>query len=56
MRELRNAEPEIVSAGAMAPAPRPKLPATLFGVRLSKTDRRVLAAVALLLRPRAVAE
>jgi hypothetical protein len=52
MRELNNLELEAV-AGAALPAPRPTplIPATIFGVRLSKGDRRLLAAIILALRP-----
>jgi hypothetical protein len=52
MRELNSLELEAV-AGAAQPAPRPTplIPTTIFGVRLSRGDRRLLAAIVLALRP-----
>ena len=41
MRELTNSELQAVSGGRLAPAPR--VPTTLFGIRLSKKDQRALA-------------
>jgi hypothetical protein len=57
MRELNNLELEAVAGAARAPAPRPApvIPTTIFGVRLSKGDQRLLAAIALALRPVKVA-
>jgi hypothetical protein len=52
MRELKTLELDAVSGAAQAPAPAPVLPATLLGIRLSKKDRLVLAAVVAFLRPR----
>jgi hypothetical protein len=51
MRELNNLELETVS-GAAKPAPAPVVPTTILGVRLSKGDQRLLAAIILALRPR----
>jgi hypothetical protein len=49
MRDLNHLELESVSGAAQpAPRPAPLIPTTIFGVRLSKGDRRLLAA---LLRP-----
>lgn len=56
MRKLNDAELETVSGARAVPAPGPKLPTTLLGVRLSKTDQQVLAGVISLLRPRKAAE
>jgi hypothetical protein len=53
MRELSTLELEVVSGAAMAPAPAPVVPATLLGIRFSKKDRLVLAAIVAFLRPRA---
>jgi hypothetical protein len=52
MRELKALELEAVSGAVRAPTPAPVVPTTLFGVRLSKKDRLVLAAVIAFLRPR----
>jgi hypothetical protein len=51
-RELKTLELEAVSGAAVAPRPVPVIPKTILGVRLSKQDRLVLAAVISLLRPR----
>jgi hypothetical protein len=50
MRELKTLELEAVS-GAAKPVPVPVVPKTIFGVRLSRGDRRLLAAIILALRP-----
>ena len=48
MRELKTLELDAVSGAAKAPAP--VIPATILGIRLSKKDRLVLAAVVAFLR------
>ncbi len=50
MRDLTTNELKAVSGGRAVPAPR--VPTTLFGVKLSKKDQAALAAVLSLLRPR----
>jgi hypothetical protein len=46
MRNLTNVELETV-AGALrpAPAPMPRFPTTILGVKLSRGDQRLLAAI-----------
>lgn len=50
MRDLTSNEQNSVSGGRMVPAPR--VPTTLFGVKLSKKDQAALAAVIKLLGSR----
>ena len=52
MRELNILALEVVSGAAVAPAPAPVIPTTLFGRRLSKKHQLVLAAVIAFLRAR----
>lgn len=50
MRDLTTIELQAVSGAAMAPAPR--VPTTLFGVKLSRKDQAALATLLGLFRPR----
>ena len=51
MRNLTNTELEAVS-GAVMVSRKPVVPKSIFGVRLTRTHRIVLAAVLSLFRPR----
>jgi hypothetical protein len=52
MRKLNNLELEAVSGAIqVAPRPAPVIPTTIFGVRLSRGDQKLLAAIILALRP-----
>ena len=54
MRDLTISELKAVSGGVQpAPRPVPKVPTTLFGIRLSKKDQRALAFLLSLSRPMA---
>jgi hypothetical protein len=45
MRNLTNIELQTVSGARAAPAPVPRVPTSIFGVKLSRGDRKLLAAI-----------
>jgi hypothetical protein len=45
MRDLTNIELQTVSGALRAPAPMPRVPTSIFGVRLNRRAQKLLAAL-----------